>query len=227
MEGMRDNLTHAVEDYVKTIYEITTTRDRANTTEISERLEVSPASVTGMLKKLATTDPPLVEYKKHRGVVLTQAGEKVALEIIRHHRLLELFLHQILGYDWDEVHAEADRLEHVISEEFEERIALALGDPEHDPHGDPIPSRELRMPDSPTTRLVELSPGQSAVVHRARDTDPELLRHLTELGITPNAAIEILAQSPFDGNLTIRVGDQKDPIVLGPQVTRQIFVEPV
>jgi DtxR family Mn-dependent transcriptional regulator len=222
---MRDQLTHAVEDYLKTIYEITTSAERASTKQIADALEVSPASVTGMLQKLADTAPPLVEYQKHRGVVLTTEGEKIALEILRHHRLIELFLHQILGYEWDEVHAEADRLEHVISESFEEKIAEALGNPRHDPHGDPIPTRDLRMPETPSTRLYDLRRGQTATIQRARDTDAKLLRYLSERGLVPNAEITILDFSPFDENLTLRVATDPAEVVLGPHITRQIYVE--
>ena len=157
---MRENLTHAIEDYLKTIFDITTTNERASTNMIASSLGVTPASVTGMIKKLASTVPPLLEYQSHRGVILTGEGERIALEIIRHHRLIEMFLHQILGYEWDEVHAEADRLEHVISEEFEERIARVLGDPSHDPHGDPIPTRDLDMPEMPSKALIDARPGQ-------------------------------------------------------------------
>ncbi len=222
---MRKNLTHAIEDYLKAIYEITTAHERAGTNQIAEALDVSSASVTGMLKKLAETDPPLIDYQKYRGAVLTPAGERVALEIMRHHRLLELFLHQMLGYEWDEVHAEADRLEHVISEEFEERMAQALGNPRHDPHGDPIPTRDLRMPRSSTTRLLDLQVGQQAVVQRARDTDPELLRHLGELGLVPNAVVEVVDYSPFDEVMRIVVAGRPGELVLGPRITRQVFVE--
>jgi DtxR family Mn-dependent transcriptional regulator len=222
---MRENLTHAIEDYLKAIYEIQASAGRAATKEIADRLEITPASVTGMLKKLALTQPPLVEYQKHRGVVLTPQGEKIALEIVRHHRLLELFLHQILGYEWEEVHAEADRLEHVISEEFEERIALALGDPSHDPHGDPIPTRDLKLPESPSTRLSDLRAGQTAVIHRVRDSDSELLRYLNEVGLVPQARITVLAHSPFDDNLQVQVSGQAEPIILGLMITRQVFVQ--
>ncbi len=222
---MRDKLTHAVEDYLKTIYEITTTHPRASTKDIANILEVSPASVTGMLQKLALTDPPLIDYQKHKGALLTKEGEKIALKVLRHHRLLELFLHQILGYEWDEVHVEADRLEHVISEEFEERIAMALGDPEHDPHGDPIPTRDLTIPETSSTRLFDLRAGETATVQRARDTDSELLRYLSELGLVPNTRLTVLDYSPFDENLTIALTGQDQSIVLGPQITRQIFVE--
>jgi DtxR family Mn-dependent transcriptional regulator len=222
---MREQLTHAIEDYLKAIYDLTVSHGRAGTTQIAQVLDVTPASVTGMLKKLAATKPPLVEYRKHRGVVLTPEGDKVALEIIRHHRLLELFLHETLGYSWDEVDAEADRLEHVISEEFEERIAQALGDPVLDPHGDPIPTRDFRIPPHATTRLRDLKPGQQAVVERVRDSDPDLLRYLYDMGLVPGARLIVLDLSPFDNNLTLEVEAQEERVVLGPRVSRQIFVE--
>ena len=147
----RKSRSQSVEDYLKAVYELTREAERASTNGLAEYLDVAAASVTGMLQKLAESEPPLLEYRKHRGVQLTKEGEKVALETIRHHRLLELFLHEILGYDWDEVHEEADRLEHFISERFEERIAAALGNPQHDPHGDPIPGADLSLPEAPQT----------------------------------------------------------------------------
>jgi DtxR family transcriptional regulator, Mn-dependent transcriptional regulator len=222
---MPHNLTQAIEDYLKTIYECTRDGERASTTQLSEKLGVTPASVTGMLQKLTTTHPPLVDYQKHRGVLLTPPGEKVALEVVRHHRLLEMFLHQVLGYEWDEVHAEADRLEHVISEEFEARIAATLGHPQHDPHGDPIPSLELEMPASSSLTLYQLRPPQSAIVRRVSSSDSELLRYLGELGVVPQAEFTLLAYSSFDENLTLQVSGKPAPVVLGPQITRVIFVE--
>jgi DtxR family Mn-dependent transcriptional regulator len=225
MTETRTKLTHSVEDYLKTIYDLTQSHGRASTTQIADVLEVKPASVTGMVKKLALTKPPLVEYRKHKGVVLTKEGEKVALEVIRHHRLLELFLHETLGYSWDEVDAEADRLEHVISEELEERIAQALGDPTHDPHGDPIPTRELEMPTYAKVRLSSLRPGEQAIIKRVRDTDPDLLRYLSERGIVPQACITVLDYSPFDDNLRLSIQGQPEHVVLGSRVTRQIFIE--
>lgn len=222
---MRENLTHVIEDYLKTIYDLTADQERASTNQIAERMGVTPASVTNMIQKLAATEPPLLEYRKHRGVELTEDGKKVALEIIRHHRLLEMFLQQTLGYSWDEVHDEADRLEHVISEEFEERIAESLGNPSTDPHGDPIPTRDLRVPKSPVKPLSELRPGQHAVVNRVRDSDPDLLRYLSDLGLTPGAKVTVLDFSPFDNNLRLRVEDQDKAVVLGPSVTSQVFVE--
>jgi DtxR family transcriptional regulator, Mn-dependent transcriptional regulator len=224
---MRDTLTHSIEDYLKTIYDLSLTHGRASTSQIAEVLDIKPGSVTGMLKKLAVADPPLVKYKKHQGVVLTPAGEQVALEIIRHHRLLETFLHQNLGFDWDTVHAEADRLEHVISEEFEERIAQVLGDPTHDPHGDPIPTRDLEMPSQATTRLSDLRAGQQATIQRVRDSDPELLRYLSERGLVPGVPIKVLDYSPFDDNLCLELEACAESVVLGPRITRQIFVEVV
>ena len=222
---MRENLTRVIEDYLKTIYELTRSNQRATTNQIAERMGVTPASVTNMIQKLAETDPPLLDYRKHRGVQLTSEGERMALEIIRHHRLLEMFLHETLGYSWDEVHEEADRLEHVISEEMEERIAISLGNPQHDPHGDPIPSRDLHTPQSSDLTLSQLRPPQKAQVNRVSDTDPDLLRYLSERGIEPAAQLEVLDFSPFDNNLQIRVEGEEEPVVLGAVITSQVFVE--
>ncbi|MGW8225849.1 MAG: metal-dependent transcriptional regulator [Anaerolineales bacterium] len=222
---MRENLTRVIEDYLKTIYDLTASGERASTNQIAERMEVTPASVTNMIQKLAKTEPPLLDYRKHRGVKLTPDGEKIALEIIRHHRLLEVFLHQTLGYRWDEVHEEADRLEHVISEEMEERIAVSLGDPQHDPHGDPIPTRDLRLPVSVEIALSQLRPPQEAQVKRVSDSDPELLRYLSEMGIAPASRLSILEYSPFDNNLKVQIQGKKSPVVLGPRVTNQVYVE--
>ena len=222
---MRDHLTHAIEDYLKTIYDLSIVQGRVSTTQLAKSLGVTPASITGMLQKLAASEPPLVDYQKHRGVVLTVEGEKVALEILRTHRLLELFLHKTLGYSWDQVDAEADQLEHVISGEFEERIAQALGDPTHDPHGDPIPTRDLEMPSHAKLCLCELQPGQRGTIQRVRDHDAELLRYLSERGVVPQAAFKVIEHSPFDDNLTLELEGQKNSIVLGPRVVHQIFVE--
>jgi DtxR family Mn-dependent transcriptional regulator len=222
---MRENLTRVIEDYLKTIYELTRSNERATTNQIADRMGVTPASVTNMIQKLAATDPPLLDYRKHRGVQLTLEGERVALEIIRHHRLLEMFLHQTLGYSWDEVHEEAERLEHVISEEMEERIAVSLGDPQHDPHGDPIPSRDLQMPESTDVTLSQLRPFQKAQVMRVSDSDPDLLRYLSEMGVEPAARLEILGYSNFDNNLQVQITGEDAPVVLGARVTSQIFVQ--
>lgn len=222
---MRENLTHAIEDYLKVIYELTLGGERATTNQIAERMGVTPASVTGMLKRLSSSDPPLLEYHKHHGVELNTEGEKVALEIIRHHRLLELFLHETLGYSWDKVHAEAERLEHVISEDFEERIAQILGNPPHDPHGHPIPTRDLHLTTPSMVSLCDLRSGHQAVVQWVDDHDPDLLRYLDTIGLTPQTRVTVLEYSPFDDNLRLHVGDQT--IVLGPGVTRRIYVDVV
>lgn len=222
---LREKLTQSIEDYLKAIYELTLDQERASTNEIAQRMGVTPASVTGMLKRLAANDPPLLDYHKHRGVALTPEGELVALELIRHHRLLELYLHERLGYSWDEVHEEADRLEHVISEEFEERIAQALGDPLIDPHGDPIPTRDLQMLPDAWERLSDLREGQQAIVQRVGDEDPKLLRYLHNIGLVPRSRLRVVDYSGFDGNLSLAIAGEDDLVVLGPRVTRQIFVE--
>jgi DtxR family Mn-dependent transcriptional regulator len=178
-----------------------------------------------MVQKLSATQPPLLEYKKHKGAALTQDGEKVALETIRHHRLIEMFLQETLGYSWDEVHKEADQLEHVISEDFEERVARFLGNPTHDPHGDPIPSRELKLPPSSGIRLCELRPGDVAKVKRVRDDDPELLRHLSSLGLKPPARVQVMSYSPLDENLTLKIEGRSEPVVLGKMITSLVYAE--
>ena len=222
----RDNLTHAVEDYLKTIYDLTRSGERASTNQIAERMAVTPASASGMIQKLAVTTPPLLEYEKHHGVILTEEGEKIALEIIRYHRLLELFLQETLGFPWDQVHAEADRLEHVISPDLAERIAQVLGEPVHDPHGHPIPTRDLKLPPGETTlSLGDLRPGQQAYIRRVEDDDPGLLRYLDSIGLTPAARLQVLDYSSFDGNLQLQVGERT--VVLGPPITARVFVEAI
>jgi DtxR family Mn-dependent transcriptional regulator len=217
-------LTPAIEDYLKAIYDLTGSQDRASTNDLAERLGVAPASVTGMIQKLASAGDPLIAYEKHRGVELTTAGKRAALEVIRHHRLLELYLHEKLGYSWDEVHAEADRLEHVISEDFEERMAQALGDPSHDPHGEPIPTRDLQIPPSSDTRLCDLRPNQIAIIVRVDASDPNLLRYLSDIGLIPQTQVRALDYSPYDGNLRLQVLGREETLVLGPRVTIQVFI---
>jgi len=178
-----------------------------------------------MLKKLSDNDPPLIDYQKHYGARLTPAGEQVALEILRHHRLLEMYLVQVLGFNWDEVHQEADRLEHVISENFEARIDQALGYPSHDPHGDPIPDSDLILPDSPTLRLFDLECGDTAVIHRVASEDSDFLRYLTQLGLLPKVKLTILDRSPYDQNLRLKLAHGSSSLTLGPMITQKIFVE--
>ncbi|MBN1449761.1 MAG: metal-dependent transcriptional regulator [Anaerolineales bacterium] len=221
---METVLTQSTQDYLKHIFELTEDGSPASTNDLASRLGIAPASVTGMVQKLATTEPPLVDYRKHQGVKLTAEGERAALEIIRHHRLLESWLVQSLGYSWDEVHDEACRLEHVISEDFEARMAAALGNPSRDPHGDPIPDAELVMPSDEALPLSSLRPAQAAVILRVNDEDPAFLRYLDELGLIPGAELKISSYSPFDNNLTISVSGQTS-IVIGLTITSKILVE--
>jgi DtxR family Mn-dependent transcriptional regulator len=217
----RPPLTAAVEDYVKAIYMLEGSGEAASTNALAARLEVTPAAVSGMLRKLAGLG--LVEHEPYRGVRLTERGRFVALEVIRHHRLLELFLVENLGMGWDEVHAEAEVLEHVLSEELEELIAAKLGNPTLDPHGDPIPSRDLAIADDVESRdLYQLEPGARGTLVRVSDDDPEMLRFLAERGITPGTRLEVVDRQPFDGPLTVRVGDQVH--VLGAVLTRAMRV---
>ena len=222
----RKRLTQSIEDYLKAIYELTLKEGRASTTQLAEYLEVTPASVTGMIKKLSRTEPPLLEYQKHQGVLLTAEGKEIALRVVRNHRLLELFLHKVLNYPWEEVDDEADRLEHVISKTFEDRIAAVLGHPEYDPHGDPIPKKDLTIPDTSGIQLSTLRPGQLATITRVRDTDSELLKHLSEIDIIPGAEISVVEYSEFDGNLHIKIEASNEVEVLGPRITDQIFISP-
>jgi DtxR family Mn-dependent transcriptional regulator len=222
---MITNISPATQDYLKAIYDLTQESGRATTSQLSCSLNVKPASVTGMLQKMAKEDPPLVDYKKHKGVILTGEGQKAALEIMRHHRLIESFLHEILGYSWDEVHEEAERLEHVISEDMERRMAAVLGNPSRDPHGQRIPDQNLEiLPDSDIP-MNQLRPGQDATVCRVQDDDAELLRYLADLGLQPGANIKTLAYVPFDQTLRVQIGENKETAVLGPSITGEIFVE--
>jgi DtxR family Mn-dependent transcriptional regulator len=226
-------ISHAIEDYLKAIYELAREGGRASTSALSERLGVKPASVTGMLQKLADPEeaaaekrPVLVNYERHRGASLTPAGEKLALEVIRHHRLIELYLAEALGYNWDQVHSEAEKLEHVISEEFEDRISAFLGDPKRDPHGDPIPTKDGTVEEVGRTTLSEMDAGQTGRVARVRDDDPALLRYLGELGLVPHARVTVDKRGPFGGPLHVRVGGGRAAAhALGREVTDRVFVD--
>jgi DtxR family transcriptional regulator, Mn-dependent transcriptional regulator len=203
--------TEAIQDYAKAIYALQRRGEGAiSTSALSERLSVSPASVTAMLKRMA--EAGLVEHEPYRGVRLTEAGERVALEVMRHHRLLESYLAEALGMPWDRVHAEAEVLEHYISEELEERIAQALGNPAFDPHGDPIPSRDLEISAESGRALAELQPGDTGVFSRVSDSDPEMLRYLADRGIRPGAPLEVTERQPFGGPLFVEVGAERHAI---------------
>lgn len=222
---MLTNISEATQDYLKIIFDLTERYDRATTSQIAEQLNVKPASVTGMLQKMAQDEPQLVDYRKHQGVTLTADGRQAALELVRHHRLLETFLHEVLGYSWDEVHEEAERLEHVISEDMEQRMAAVLGNPNRDPHGQPIPDHNLKLISTYDFPMSELRPAQEAIVRRVQDDNPELLRYLNSLGLRPLTRLKTLAYIPFDKTLQIHVQGQEEPTVLGPRITSQIFVE--
>jgi DtxR family Mn-dependent transcriptional regulator len=220
---MEQTLTISIQDYLKNIYELTENGESASTNAIAKKLNISAPSVTGMVQRLASAKPALVEYQKHQGVTLTKEGRKAALEVIRHHRLLEAWLVQTLGYSWDEVHEEAERLEHVISEDFERRIAAAMGHPARDPHGEPIPTADLQMPLDDSMPLSALRPNQTARIARIKSPNPDLLRYLEGLGLIPGAQIEVRDYSPFDHNLTIKV--ERKTVVLGLNITSKIYVE--
>lgn len=193
-----------MEDYIKAIYKLNGHTSLVSTKALADYLNVAPASVTNMCKKLA--DLNLLEYEPYYGVKFTPAGAKLALEIVRHHRLIELYLAEALGVPWDRVHDEAEKLEHVISEDLGERMAAALGDPQFDPHGAPIPSRSGDMTQPASIKLADAPVGPRLIVTEVDDQSPALLRHLGEMGLYPGTEIVLLARAPFDGPLTIQVG---------------------
>ena len=195
-------ISSAVEDYLKAIFELG--EKNVKTQELAGALEVSAASVTGMIKKLSELN--LIDYERYYGVSLTPAGRLIALETLRHHRLIETYLMQALGYAWHEVHDEAEKLEHVISEDFEERIAKVLGDPTHDPHGDPIPQRDGTLPQSRGVPLVTLEAGQTVEITRITNQDPEVLRYLAANDLVPGNHFEVIEHAPFAGPLTLKRG---------------------
>jgi DtxR family Mn-dependent transcriptional regulator len=218
---MREH-SSAVEDYAKAIYALESRGPGAvSTNAIAERLGVTPASASGMVKKLGELG--LVEHEPYRGVQLTSRGARLALEVLRHHRLLELYLTESLGVPWDRVHDEAEVLEHVLSEDLEEVIAAKLGNPTHDPHGDPIPTPDLRIEEGETVSLQSLEPGQRGTFVRVSDSDPDMLRYLSGRGISPGERFEVVDKQPFGGPLFARFGD--DVHVLGGGLARAMRVE--
>ena len=212
----------AVEDYSKAIY---TLEQRSgapvSTNALAERLGVTAASASGMVKRLGELG--LVTHQPYRGVSLSDAGRSVALEVIRHHRLLELYLVESLGVPWDRVHAEAEVLEHVLSEELEDLIAAKLGNPTRDPHGDPIPSRDLTIEETVTESLQSLEPGTRGVFARVSDSDPAMLRYLADRGIAPGGELEVIERQPFGGPVFVRIGRDVHP--LGGELAQAIRVE--
>jgi DtxR family Mn-dependent transcriptional regulator len=212
----------AVEDYTKAIYALERrSGQQVSTNALADRLGVTAASASGMVKRLVELG--LVSHEPYHGVTLTEAGRRVALETIRHHRLLELYLVESLGVPWDRVHQEAEVLEHVLSEELEELIARKLGDPTHDPHGDPIPTRDLEIEETPTRSLQSLEAGARGRFTRVSDTEPEMLRYLAERGIAPGDELEVIERQPFDGPLFVRFGTVVH--TLGGDLARAMRVE--
>ncbi|GHF59383.1 DtxR family Mn-dependent transcriptional regulator [Deinococcus metalli] len=212
-------LSRSAEDYLKHLY-VLGQAGKVSTQALATALEVAPASVTGMLRKLA--EQGLVSHAPYQGARLTAEGERVALEVLRHHRLLELFLHRALGVPLDEVHEEAEKLEHALSEKLEARIAAWLGDPTHDPHGDPIPTLEGEVPERAERRLSQLAPGDHGVVSRVPDGDAGQLRTLVGAGLTPGAAVQVQRVDGALGTLTARLDGQALTLSLG--VAAQVHV---
>ena len=218
-------ISQAVEDYLKSIYKLQhggAEKERVTTSVIADRMQVAAASATSMIKKLA--EMHLLVYTPYQGVELTDAGERIALETIRHHRLIELYLAQALGYPWDQIDAEADRLEHAISEEFEDRIDKALGYPTIGAHGEPIPTKQGQIEDREYARLSELETGQPAIIRRVSDRNPEMLRYMEEIGLQLGTRVEVREKAPFSGPLQLKINADKVKS-LGLEVANNIFVD--
>lgn len=216
-----DVLSGAVEDYLKTIYELAARDGVAATSDVANALRVAPASVTGMIRRLAALG--LLDYVKYRGVHLTENGRRAALGTIRRHRILETYLTRVLGYPWDRVHDEAERLEHAASDELIECMSEALGHPTADPHGAPIPTVDGQVDERMLQTLAELPEGVRAQMVRVSDKNPDLLRYLAEITLQPGVAVTVLARAPFDGPITLRVGDSE--AVVGAPLASQVLVE--
>jgi DtxR family Mn-dependent transcriptional regulator len=216
-------MSQPVEDYLKIIYKLQRQQGRVPTSAIAEKLGVTPPAATNMVQRLAELG--LLRHTPYRGVELTEKGARIALEVIRHHRLWELFLARALNMPLDAVHAEAERLEHALSDQLEDTIDAALGHPTTDPHGDPIPTKEGRLEETRYAPLADLPAGARACVRRVPDSDAALLRYLTSLGLVPGAGVHILAVAPFNGPVHLRVGDQEHAI--SREVASRIFVEAV
>jgi DtxR family Mn-dependent transcriptional regulator len=215
--------TTAEQDYLKAIFHLTRRKDRAGTGDLASHLGVTPASVTGMLRRLCGRLPAPVHYEKHGGVALTPEGRRHALDTLRKHRLLELFLVRELGFGWDEVHEEAERLEHAVSDLLIERMAHKLGDPEVDPHGDPIPRPDGTLPEHPAQRLLDLPVGARARIIRIEDQQPELLRYLGSLGLVPGTRFLMLGQEPFEGPVGLQV--ERATLRLGQKAASAVYVQ--
>ncbi|HUA10797.1 MAG TPA: metal-dependent transcriptional regulator [Solirubrobacteraceae bacterium] len=219
---MNNSISPHVQDYAKAVYALESRAGGAvSTNDLADRLGVTPGSVSAMVRKLA--DLGLVEHEPYHGVKLTERGREIALEVIRHHRLLELFLAQELGMPWDRVHAEAEVLEHVISEELEQLIAARLGHPTLDPHGDPIPTLSFEIDEGNTRSLDELAPGTVGRFVRVSDADPEMLRYLDGEGVTLGDRLRVIGRQPFGGPVFVRIAQRE--LALGGELSRAMRVE--
>jgi DtxR family Mn-dependent transcriptional regulator len=219
-DHVREPLTRSAEDYLKTIFHLTSGSGRAAaTTELAQALDLAPASVSGMLRRLA--EQGLVEHEPYRGVQLTGEGRRIALRMLRRHRLLEAYLVAFLGYTWDTVHEEAERLEHAVSDLLIERMAQALGDPEEDPHGDPIPTADGALAELIYTPLSDLEVGEEAEIRRVTTGHADRLRYMSATGLVPGAHVTVLARQPFQGPLTVRLGAHEQ--VVGHELARQVL----
>jgi DtxR family transcriptional regulator, Mn-dependent transcriptional regulator len=222
--AVRAEFSDAVQDYAKAIWSLAQrSAEPVSTSAIAERLEVSPASASAMVKRLESMG--LATREPYHGVRLTRAGERVALEVLRHHRLLELYLAEALGMTWDRVHEEAEVLEHAISAELSELIAAKLGNPTHDPHGDPIPTADGEIDEAPTRSLAELGPGERGRFTRVSDSNSDMLRYLSDRGIAPGDEVELVGREPFGGPLTVRANERDH--AFGDQLARAMRVQPV
>ncbi len=243
MPDVQELRTEAVENFLKAVYILQQQVDPVPTNLLAQMLNIKAPSVTDMVKRLSGFEEdkdkkrdkkeaglatPLLEYEPYHGVRLTPMGQKIALEVIRHHRLIELYLSEALGYSWDEVHEEADKLEHVISERFEERIAAALGNPQIDPHGDPIPALDGTIAARDLVLLSDLSLNRQGTVSRIIDQAPEVLRYLSDLGLTPGAKVRLTARAPLNDTVSVRVDDEEGtPHTISTQVARKVLVTTV
>jgi DtxR family Mn-dependent transcriptional regulator len=221
----RQRATEATDDYLKAIYALGGPEgNRVPANELAARLKISGASVTRMLQKLSSSVPPLLIYEKHHGVRLAKAGKERALEIVRHHRLIETFLHEILDFPWDELHDEAERLEHFISERLEARIAAKLGHPEFDPHGHAIPALDGTLPLEDSVTLAQMKVGDQRKVVSVSDLNPEMLRHLRSQGIGPGTEIKLLEKLPFEGGYRVLLGTAKKSVLLSGPLASAVYV---
>jgi DtxR family transcriptional regulator, Mn-dependent transcriptional regulator len=218
-----ESLTAPAEDYLKAIYAIGRGSGAAATNDIAQRLAIAPASVSGMVRRLA--DQGLLAYERYHGVRLNESGRRAALRTLRRHRVIESYLSEALGYPWDRVHDEAERLEHAASDELVDRMAATIGEPEVDPHGAPIPTRDGSVDETEYTSLAQLPTGASGVVVRVSDEDPAMLRYLAELSILPGKKLTVKARAPYDGPITLTLGRQE--LSIGPALAANVLIAPL